>query len=131
MENKIKILLVDDLRDFVETISFWMKSKGYSVYVCRSGEEALRSIKSESFDIIFMDIQMPNMNGVETLKKIREIDKKVPVILVTAYPENPIVSEANEYGISGVFPKEGSFERLTSVIEVALRSHRGLKPSDG
>ena len=127
-EKQTRILLVDDQRDFIETISYWMKSKGYTVFVCRSGEEALKSIQSEEpFHVVFLDVQMPQMNGIETLKKIRETNKSIPVILVTAYPENPIVAEANEYGISGVFPKEGSFEKLTGVIEVALRMHKGLK----
>ncbi len=126
-DKQIRILLVDNQRDFVETISLWMKSKGHSVFVCRSGEEALRTIKSEPFDMVFLGVQMPQMNGIETLKKLRQINKNIPVILVTAYPENPIIAEANAYNISGLFPKEESFEKLTGVIEVALRMHKGLK----
>lgn len=124
----LNILLVDDQPDFVETIAFWMKSKGYAVISASSGEEALRLLQSNpAIDIIFLDVHMPHMDGIKTLSKIRELNPRIPVILLTAYPEEAITAKAKELGISGFFTKEGNFEKLTDVIEVALRMHKKIQ----
>ena len=124
MQNPLHVLLVDDHVDFLETVSFWMKSKGYVVSVANNAEEALQAVKTEAVDIVFLDMHMPKTNGVQTLSQIRTIKKDLPVILVTAYLEDALIDQAREFGISGLFPKEGSFDKLLSVIEVALRTHR-------
>ena len=72
MERKFNILLVDDEQDFLEPIAFWLESKGYSVRMASNGEEALKLIEEEVPDIILLDVNMPVMNGVDTLKNIRE-----------------------------------------------------------
>jgi len=101
-----------------------MKSKGHLVSTANSGEQALKAIQSEPFDLVFLDLHMPNVNGIETLSQIRMKKKDLPVILVTAYLEDETLKEAEKLGISGLFPKEGSFEKLTSMMEVALRTHQ-------
>ena len=127
MSKSIQILLVDDQPDFLETMSFWMKSKGYAVQTTDSGESALEIIQSHPVDIVFLDVRMPKGGGIETLSKIRAIKKDLPVILITAYPEDHVMQQARELGISGFFPKEGGFDTLAQVIEVALRTHKGLR----
>ncbi len=123
-EKSIRILLVDDQKDFVETISFWLKSKGYSVLVCSNGEEVPGLIQAEPFDILFLDVQMPRVDGIETLKRIRQINQTLPIIMFTAHPENPALTEAHHYNIAGIFPKAGTFENLTGIMEVALRMQK-------
>jgi len=125
-DKKIRILLVDDQPDFLETISFWMESKGYAVTIAHDGEEAIKRVKTDPFDIAFLDIHMPKMDGVEALAEIRKIKKKLPVILVTAYPDEDTIEKAKKLNISGYFPKAGPFEQLTHMIDVALRTHRKL-----
>ena len=125
--KKLRILLVDDQQDFLETISFWMKSKGYEVAVAKDGEQAIERIKAEPYDIVFLDIHMPKMDGVETLSIIRKHKKKLPVILVTAYPDEETIEKAKKYRISGYFPKSGPFDDLTHMIDVAMRTHKRIK----
>jgi len=125
--KKLRILLVDDQQDFLETISFWMKSKGYEVAVAKDGEQAIERIKAEPYDIVFLDIHMPKMDGVETLSIIRKHKKKLPVILVTAYPDEETIEKAKKYHISGYFPKSGPFDDLTHMIDVAMRTHKRIK----
>jgi len=127
VEKQTRILMIDDQPDFVETISFWLKSKGYFVTSTTDGEEGLARVQSESFDMLFLDLHMPKISGIEILSRIRASKKDLPVILITAYPDEAILDKARELGISGLFPKDGSFEKLTDVIEVALRTHRKLQ----
>lgn len=80
-----KILVVDD----EENIRFLYKEElgdeGYAVTLAASGKEALELLGAIKPDIITLDIKMPEMDGIETLKRIKEIDEKIPVILCTAY----------------------------------------------
>jgi len=80
-----KILVVDD----EENIRFLYKEEltedGYDVALAGSADEALERLKTEKPDLVTLDIKMPGMDGIETLRKIKEIDKDVPVILCTAY----------------------------------------------
>jgi CheY-like chemotaxis protein len=125
--TETKILLVDDETDFTQPMSFWLKSKGYSVMVASNGESAIKIVKDETPDIVFMDLNMPVMDGVTTVKKIREFNKDIPVIIISAYVDDKRIVEATPLGISGVFYKGGDFQDGLTLLESALRTHRQLK----
>ena len=127
MEKKINILLVDDQEDFRQLMMFWLKSKGYSVIAAANGEDAIRLVKEETPDILFLDLNMPGMDGVETLKKIRTFNKDLPAIVISAYVDSPAAHEVMAYGISGIFYKGKNFEEALSLLESALRIHKKLK----
>ncbi|MBL7130521.1 MAG: response regulator [Candidatus Omnitrophica bacterium] len=128
MEDKIKVLLVDDEPDFLVPIAFWLNSKGYEVAVASSGEKAIDMLKKEKKPhIVFLDINMPGMDGLETLKRIRKMDRELPVIMVTAYADEEKFSQAKKLKTSGFFPKGGSLEELQKTIEVTLRTLKKLK----
>lgn len=128
MEEKVKILLVDDEPDFLVPIAFWLNSKGYEAAVASSGEKAINMLKKEKKpQVVFLDINMPGMDGLETLKQIRKFDKDLSVIIVTAYEDEEKFSQAKKLNISGFFPKGGSLEELQKTIEVTLRTHKKLK----
>ena len=129
MRNKIQILLVDDEVDFLDTISFWLKAKGYSVIHANSGQQALKVIKSKHPSIVFLDINMPVMNGIETLVRIREVDRGIPVVMLTAYGDEKTLAKARQLGISGFFPKRGDLPQVVRIIETTLRTHKKLHPS--
>ena len=127
MKNKIQILLVDDEVDFLDTVSFWLRSKGYSVIHANNGQQALELIKSGHPNIVFLDIKMPVMDGVETLVHIREFNKELPVIMLTAYADEKSLTRTRQLGISGFFPKKADFAHLTNIIETTLRTHKKLR----
>ena len=129
MTEEINILLVDDEKDFVETIVFWLKTKGYAVDVAYDGKTALGMIDERRPKIVFLDINMPGMDGIETLRLIRQKYASLPVIMLTAYGTEKKLGEAKKLGISGFFPKDGDFEELAGFIDAALRSHRDMKDS--
>ncbi|MBN3039804.1 MAG: response regulator [Candidatus Omnitrophica bacterium] len=127
MTDEIKVLLIDDDPDFTQPMAFWLKSKGYLVTEVHSGEEGIAKVKESVPDIIFLDLNMPVMDGIETLKRIRKINGNVPVIVISAYVEKANTRDVEDYKISGVFYKGEDFQKGLSLLEAALRTHRKLK----
>ena len=128
MDNNFKILLVDDEVDFLEPIAFWMEAKGYNVRMAHNGEEALKMVEQDIPNIIFLDINMPVMNGTETLAKLREKHQTLPVIMITAELEKlPVLQEMN---IAGFFPKGGTLEQLQQLLDPIIRIHAKMNASE-
>jgi len=93
---------------------------GYEVDSATSGEEALNKIEANRPQVVFLDLRMPGMDGIEVLKRIRAKDKKLPVIIVTGYGDREIEEEVSKLGISGFFPKGDDFSKAAQLIEMAL-----------
>lgn len=127
MNKDKKVLLVDDEQDFRKLVTFWLESKGYSVITAGNGEDAVNLAKRGDISIILMDLRMPKMDGAEAIKNIREFDKDIPVIVISAYVDDPKAAEAMKYGISGIFCKHKDFQEGLSLLESALRAHKNLK----
>ena len=79
------ILIVDDEKNLLKLYEKEFAEEGYRVITASSGSEALQKIQKDPFDLVILDIRMPDLNGVETLKKIMESTSKIPVILNSAY----------------------------------------------
>ena len=127
LKRELRVLFVDDEVDFIEPVAFWLESKGYTVLKASSGRQAIETIKQQAPDIVFLDVMMPEMDGLQTLRRIREFNKDVPVVIVTAaYHDKARFSkfaEAGTLGIAGFFPKQSSLQELAQIIEVTLRLH--------
>jgi two-component system response regulator (stage 0 sporulation protein F) len=93
-----KVLVVDDEPDAVELLEEFLTAKGYEVTTAFNGEEALRKVKTDRPHLILLDVRMPGMNGLETLRQIRQIDQEVGVIMVTAVNEEETGRQALELG---------------------------------
>jgi DNA-binding response OmpR family regulator len=105
-----RILVVDDEPSAVELLTEFLTAKNHTVIGAVNGEEALRKVKEERPHLIFLDVMMPKMSGLEVLKKIREIDKEVGVIMVTAVHEEETGRQAL---------KLGAFDFITKPIDLA------------
>src|SRR3989338_1495811 len=126
MPESVRVLLVDDEEDFLESVAFWLTSKGYHVTKAHDGETALAMLKEGRHDVVFLDVMMPRLDGIETLRRLRAFNKTIPVVLVTASnlaDENKYAG-AKALGFSGLFPKGSSLTQLTQALEVALRTLR-------
>jgi DNA-binding response OmpR family regulator len=83
---KPKLLVVDDEVNQGLLYQQELEEDGYEVVVAHSGKEAINKVQSDGFDLVVLDIGMPEMDGLETLGRLLGIDNKLPVILCTAYP---------------------------------------------
>jgi len=93
-----RVLVVDDEPDAVELLREFLAGKGYEVLTASNGEEALQKVKEERPHLILLDVRMPKVNGLEVLKRVREIDKEVGIIMVTAVNEEETGREALQLG---------------------------------
>jgi len=89
-----KILIVDDELDFLKLIAKRIASWDYEVLTASSGKEAISKVKNKEADIVILDYMMPEMDGIATLRKIRKINRKIPIIMFTAYTEGDTLTEA-------------------------------------
>jgi CheY-like chemotaxis protein len=92
--SNIKVLWVDDEIDLLKPHILFLENKNYSVTTAKSGTEALEEIEKDSFDIVFLDENMPGLTGLETLAEIKEQQANLPVVMITKSEEEYIMEEA-------------------------------------
>ncbi len=119
------ILVVDDLKGMRVTLGGILEDEGHNVVLAENGYQAIEAAKQTSFDLIFMDIKMPGINGVQTLREVKKINPQTAVIMMTAYSVEDLVREALEEGAYAVVYKPFDIENIVSIIESAL-FHLGL-----
>ncbi|OQY01677.1 MAG: histidine kinase [Desulfobacteraceae bacterium 4572_130] len=111
-----KILVVDDEESNVRLLSMSLRSDGYITIPAYSGEEGLEGFKKESPDIVITDIKMPGMDGLELLKKIKEIDSEKEVIIITGHGDIDSTIMALQYGASDFINKPVRDEALAIAL---------------
>ncbi len=94
MEKNIQILWVDDEIDLLKSYIMFLKEKGYEVFTATNGEDAIQMVSSNDFDLIFLDENMPGINGIETLGRLKAIKSYIPVVMITKSEEEDIMEEA-------------------------------------
>jgi len=93
-----RILVVDDDPLTCELFTDVLTSQGHQVVTASNGPQALEEIKQDGFDLIFLDLILPEMNGVEIFKAIKTIDPRAAVVIITAYPDDGLVQQAIQQG---------------------------------
>jgi DNA-binding response OmpR family regulator len=115
------ILIVDDEKNLLKLYEKEFTEEGYRVITANSGSEALQKIQKDPFDLVILDIRMPDLNGVDTLKKIMESTSKVPVILnsaYTSYRDNFLTWAAEAYVV-----KSSDLTELKNKAKEVLEKH--------
>jgi DNA-binding response OmpR family regulator len=127
--SKAKILIADDGRVMRTVISAKLAEKGYTVTAVASGREALESMDREPVDLLVLDIHMPDMDGLETLRNVREryTAIQLPVIMATANDEDEDVIESFEAGASDFVSKPINFPVLFARMETHLNLKRAME----
>jgi len=116
------ILIVDDEFILRESLKGWLERDGYKVEAVASGEEALECVKQSRYDILFLDIKLEGMSGMDVLSEIREIDPDVAVIMITAYGSISTAVEAMKQGAYDYLLKPFEPEHLTVLIEKIMQN---------
>jgi DNA-binding NtrC family response regulator len=114
-----KVLVVDDLKSMRRTLGGILEDEGHHVVTAENGYQAIESVKGNHFDIIFMDIKMPGMNGVQAFSEIRKLDPRVTVVIMTAYDEKELVEKAIRQGARTCIYKPFDMEQILSLVEDA------------
>ena len=109
--NKIKLLWVDDEIDLLKPHVIYLEAKDIEVVTTNNGSSAVELVQSNSFDIVFLDEQMPGLSGIETLSQIKRIYPNLPIVMITKSEEEAIMDEAigskiADYLIKPVNPKQ-------------------------
>ncbi|MFA6356927.1 MAG: response regulator [Candidatus Omnitrophota bacterium] len=122
----MRVLLVDDEQDFLTLMSRRIESWGYDVVPVSGGREALEAIKSGKADIVILDYMMPDMDGIKTLKGIRKIKDKMPVIMFTAHLEEKAMKGTENMQVSAYIPKLSVYSDSQSALKTTLDIHNKL-----
>jgi DNA-binding response OmpR family regulator len=117
-----KLLIVDDEIDVREFAKRFFLKRGINVYTASGGREALEVIDANHPDLVLLDIQMEEINGIDVLKKLREDRNNIKVIMVTGAEDPSIVKEANELGVRGYIHKPLVLEELEKIVMNELRT---------
>ena len=114
----LNVMVVDDEPMVRETLELFFKNLGIDkVQAVDCGETALREIESNKFDYVFMDLMMPGLNGIETLKRIQEYNQLTNVIIMTGYPTMDTVINAMKNGASDFLVKPFRFQDIKIILE--------------
>ena len=114
--SELKILLVDNEPTVVEAMQIGLGMIGYDVETALSGRDALQALETKHFDVILLDLIMPEMNGIEVLQKIKKTGCNSKIFILTAYASDDALEEAIDEGATGYILKPSSAEQIGAII---------------
>jgi len=120
----VQILIVDDEEDFLEPISYWLSKQGYTVTTARSGDEMIKLLSRNKYDIMFLDINMQPMDGFECLKKSKEMMPGLPVLMLSVQYNEMRDLKAKQLGADGFYYKGLAYKHVTGAIQEILKKKR-------
>src|SRR5690625_5440823 len=125
MTNNIRLLWADDEIDLLKPQLMFLEKRGYQVTTVTNGHDALDEVKeNESFDCIFLDESMPGLTGLETLDKIRQMDKNVPVVMITKNEAETLMDQAIGSEISDFLLKPVNPNQILLTLKKIIDNRR-------
>ena len=125
-----KILLVDDEVIFAKNMSRLLDARGYRTLTVNSGAEAIRSLENEAFDVVVLDLKMPGMDGLTTLKEIKKLGLFTQTLILTGHGSIDSALEAVKLGAYDYLTKPCQIEELVAKIKGAWDKKDGLQKRD-
>lgn len=127
----IKAMIVDDHIMVRESIKYFLEMDGDIKVIdeASDGIDCIEKLKKLSPDILLLDINMPNMNGIEVLKKMKEEDKLVKILLFTAYEKIDFLLQAFDLGVDGYILKKSNSKELKKAINIIINGDSYIQPS--
>jgi DNA-binding NtrC family response regulator len=116
-----KVLIVDDEKDFVEMLALRLKEEGEKVTPAYSGKECLDVLEKAEIDVVILDIKMPGMDGIDTLREIKRRFPLVEVIMLTGHGSTETAVQGMKLGAFDYLLKPADFNDLTSKLENARK----------
>jgi DNA-binding NtrC family response regulator len=122
--GKGQILVIDDEADIRESLETLLSLEGYIVSLAQNGGEGLRALEAKTFDLVLLDLMMPDRSGMEVLREVRERDTETPIFLITAYGSVEAAVEALKSGANDYFSKPWDNEKLLIEIDRMIAGRR-------
>ena len=120
MSANRKVLVVDDDPVVGKSFDRVLSGKGYAVITASNGQEALNKLETEDYDVVFTDIKMPGMNGLEVAERVKQKHPWLPVVIVTGYGSSDNETRAEAAGVSGFLRKPLSPEMIEGSAQKAV-----------
>ena len=121
LEN-LSLLITDDDRDFRETLCGLFEPRGFRTLAAGDGEEALRIVQREPVHLVLLDMHMPKLTGLETLRRVKQVHERLPCILLSADMDEQLAEEARLAHAFSVLWKPVRSAEITRIVEQALQS---------
>ncbi len=120
--NKL-VYIVDDEQAISKLLAYWLKDKwGYDIEVFANGEEVLKRLYQKP-DLVLLDIMLPGMDGMEVLKRIKQVDENLPVLMLSAQGKIEVALESLKFGAYDYFPKPIDLQKLEPAIKNAIKGY--------
>ena len=120
MENA-RVLLVDDETDFTDTMSHLLQNRGYQVTAVNSGESAIKALSQERYDVMVLDLKMPGMDGMATLKEAKKLELFTETLILTGHATVDTALEAIKLGAYDYLTKPCDIDDLVGKIQGARK----------
>ena len=119
--NKGKILVVEDEKKIARVLSLELEYEGYEVTVKETGMAGLQALEEDSFDLVLLDVMLPELSGLEVLRRVRKTNTATPIILITARGSVPDKVSGLDLGANDYITKPFDIEELLARIRAQLR----------
>lgn len=121
------ILITDDDRGFRETLRDALEPLGFHTLLAEDGEQALHIVRIESIHVVLLDMHMPRLTGLETIRLVRQFKSTLPCILISAEADERLMREAESVDAFSVLSKPVSREKITQMVDLALQRIYGWR----
>ena len=122
--NKGNVLVVDDEADIREGLEMLLISEGYAVDLANNGAEGLHRMEDRGYDLVLLDLMMPDMSGMQVLQEVRKHDRETPIFLITAYGSLEAAVNALKLGANDYFSKPWDNDKLIIEIDRMIGKRR-------
>jgi len=119
---KTNILVIDDEEVIRLLFKETLEELGHRVITAKTGSEGLEVVKQQDFDVVFLDLKMPGMDGAELFRQIKAIKPGLPVTIITGYPDSDMMARALAQGPFGVMNKPFSESDIVAAVNIFLRT---------
>jgi DNA-binding NtrC family response regulator len=120
-DTRVRVLLVDDERDFLEAVTPGLERRGFAVSRAGNGSDALEMIRGEAFDVVVLDVKMPGLDGVSVFHEIQRCAPQLPVVILTGHGSVQQAFETSREGIYDYLSKPCDVDALADVAHRAAR----------
>jgi DNA-binding NtrC family response regulator len=127
--GEMSVLLVDDEKDFLEVLAKRLRKRKLNLVIANSGEEAIRAVQNSQIDVVVLDMRMPQMDGLQTLREIKRISPLVEVIMLTGHANVDTAVKGMELGAFDYLMKPVDIDELLYKLQDAFKKKAMSEPS--